>query len=402
MNRLFHFSCLAVAALLMNLAACSLPTETPPCTREQLQAPIPVSPNGESAILDPTDPLILEWGYPTSPCHPDFFEAYVWTGPEPETPGMTGRVNYDNRSSPGRWHMPWGIPLQPGNTYYWRVYAGLETGPGSDVDGPSARGYFFTGPICAAGTEMQPVNLISPPDDITVAPDEEITFAWDDPTPCLVNGLFEISIADNPDFYGRYGIPILQTVYTTTPAEIGTEGLQNCTRYYWRIKTDPAGPAEEPFSETRTFFVQPEGILCPPGNLNPPSIPPIAIARLDLNCRLGPSPDYPIEDAFYAGEQAPIEGRSADGNWWLITSPGREARCWVWAEQVDVEGDLSGVEIVEAPPLVTLEPSLTETPSATTVNCSQYQDPQSCLANPACQWHAAPPNQLPAGYCENK
>jgi hypothetical protein len=236
---------------------------------------------------------------------------------------------------------------------------------------------------------MQPANLISPADGITVAPDEEITFAWDDPTPCLVDGLFEISFATNPDFIHRGGIPILQTVYTTTPAELG---LDECTLYYWRIKTDPAGPQEEPFSEIRTFFIQPEGVICPLFHLPFP----IAIARMDLNCRLGPTPDYPIADGFYAAEQASIEGRNADSSWWLIATPTRGVQCWVWSEQVDVEGDTSGVQFVEAPPLSQFEP--TDTPGP--VNCAQYQDQQNCEANPACRWELYLSTQ--GGHCVNR
>jgi hypothetical protein len=385
-----------IAGLLLVSAGCNLPTELPTCTAEQLQAPINLNPNGESVVLDPADPLTLQWGYPPTTCKPDFFSVYVWTGLEPATPSLIGSVNYDDASSPGIWQLTWPTPLQPGNTYYWRVYAGLEGGSSRDTYGPSTQGYFFTGPVCTDNEAMQPVNLISPDDGITVAPDEAITFAWDDPTPCLVDGLFEISIADNPDFSGRYGIPILQTVYTTTPAEIGAEGLEECTLYYWRIKTDPAGPQEQPFSETRTFFVQPEGIFCPPAiDLHIP----IVVARLDLNCRLGPSPDYPVEDIFRAGTQASIEGRNADSSWWLITSPNRNVRCWVWGDEVDVEGDVSGIEIVEPPPLVILEPTLTETLQPT-VNCAQYTDASACNANPACQWEMH--LTRPGGYCRNK
>jgi hypothetical protein len=206
--------------------------------------------------------------------------------------------------------------------------------------------------------------------------------------------LFEISIATNPDFYGRYGIPILQTVYTTTPADIGLEGLEECTLYYWRIKTDPAGPMEEPFSEIRTFFIQPEGIICPTVHLPFP----IAIARMDLNCRLGPTPDYPLADAFYAGSQASIEGRNADSSWWLITSPNLGVQCWVWSEEVDVEGDTSGVEFVEAPPLSQFEPTVTDTPGP--VNCAQYLDRGSCGNNPACRWE--PYQSTQGGHCVNK
>ncbi len=405
MKRLPLFTCLAVAGLLWATAGCSLPTEVPRCTPEQLRAPISLSPNSEIEVVDPANLVTLRWSYPvtypiypyaTVTCKPDFFELYVWTGAEPASPGMTGRVNYDDEVSPGVWQLSWPIPLQPGNSYYWRVYAGLETGPGPDVKGPSALGHFYTGPRCTTET-IQPVNLLNPPDGASVASDEEINFVWDDPTSCLPNARYEIDFSDTPTMSSIYGgSTSLRTDYTVSPAALGWE---SCKRYYWRVVTDVNGTLDDPISEVRSLFVQPEGILCPPSGLRPEF--PIAIARLDLNCRLGPSPDYPIEDAFYAGEQAPIEGRSADGGWWLITSPTRGARCWVWAEQVDVEGDTSGVEIVEAPPLVIFEPTLTEAPP-TTVNCSQYTDPQSCVANPACQWHIVPPNQLAPSYCENK
>ncbi|MBN2388858.1 MAG: hypothetical protein JXB85_17715 [Anaerolineales bacterium] len=375
------------------LSSCNLPTPTdlPTCTEGQLQAPIDLDPDGEWIVLDPAVALVLQWGYPETTCTPDFFEVYVWTGLEPATPGMTGRVNYDDAYSPGVWMLIWPVLLEPGNTYYWRVYPGLETGPGPDVDGPNTRAHFFTGPVCTDDGAMQPVDLISPEDDITVAPDDEITFAWDDPTSCLVDGLFEIDFHRSPTSPRVYGIPILQTVYTTTPAEIG---LEECTRYYWRIKTDPSGPPEEPFSDFRTFFVQPPGVICPLVDLR---IPPAAIARLNLNCRSGPGPAYHIDDTFFAGASAPIVGRNPESTWWYILSPNLNIHCWVWGEQVDIEGEVGEVQVVEVGPPPTDEPTNEPPPQ---INCAQYTDSQSCGANPACLWESYLTTQ--GGQCVNR
>ena len=329
MKRFAHLAngCLAGLVVLL-LAGCHLPETT--CTPEELQAPIDLDPNSEMEVLDPEDPLVMTWGYPATGCSPDFFEVYVWTGLEPETPGMTGRVDFADPPSPGEWRLQWPTLLEPGNTYYWRVYPGLETGPGPDVDGPDSLGHFFTGPVCSDPEAMLPAEIISPDDDITIAMGEEITFAWDDPTGCLVDGLFEISFADNPAFSGRYGIPILQTVYTTS-SSTDLHFLEECSNWYWRIKTDPAGPWEDPFSETRTLHVQSPGVVCPLYDLRIPSV----IAGLNLNCRSGPSIFYEVEEILPEGGEAEIQGRNQAGDWWYILSPNR-VRCWVWGSEVEV------------------------------------------------------------------
>lgn len=117
------------------------------------------------------------------------------------------------------------------------------------------------------GETYQPVLLSNPPDDSVVDPNEDITFVWDDPTPCLIHGLFEIQLSLREDFSEYWHrIPILQTTYTPSDEDIATyltPWLQNCTRYYWRVKTDPAGPPEEPFSEVWSFFAQTPGTFCP-------------------------------------------------------------------------------------------------------------------------------------------
>ena len=376
------------------------PTEVPTCTESELQVPEDLSPNGEWVVLDPSTYLYLSGTYPGTSCEPDYIEAYVWRGVEPESPGMTGRVPLGDG---GSWNMPWPIPLEPGSTYYWRAYPGLETGPGPDVSGPNALAHFFTGPECTDPDAMQPVDLISPVDDTTFAVTEDVTFSWDDPTDCLVNGLFEIQISLMPDFsdYLRR-VPILQNVYTMQAEDIP---LAECTRYYWRIKTDPAGPPEEPFSEAWSFFVHSPGVLCPIELPEIPEIPvvtlvptlpgpPMAEALAELNCRSGPSQVFRIDDTFFAGASAPIQGRNADGTWLQILSPNLQLVCWIWAGNTEIQGDISRLPVIVVAPPPTREP--------TPIVCADYSTQQMCVSNPACRWVArvGAPN-LP-GQCESR
>ncbi|MBM3151069.1 MAG: hypothetical protein FJZ96_02500 [Chloroflexi bacterium] len=380
----------ATAAILF-FGACNWPDEElPPCTAGQLQSPEDLSPDGEWVIWDLEDYLYLSVGYPATTCKPDFFEFYLWTGLEPETPGMTGRVNWEDETSEGVWSIPWPTPLEPGNTYYWRVSAGLETGPGDDINGPSVVGHFFTGPECTASAAYLPVELISPEDNLVVTDlSEPIIFAWDDPTPCLVDYGFEIQISRSSDFSEyEYRVPILQTVYAMDPVEIPTV---ECQRYFWRIKTDPAGPPEEPFSETRSFLVNTGGLICP-FSLHPA----FAIALENLNCRSGPGVFYPVLQTFETGSRAPIEGTNEERTWWQILAAD-DLRCWVWAEQVEEEGDTDEVPGVAVdPPPPTAAPTATPTP----IPCSSYKDSQSCNANPLCTWYIPKVGGL--GSCVDK
>ncbi|HET7012028.1 MAG TPA: hypothetical protein VFI11_14730 [Anaerolineales bacterium] len=392
------------AGILVFLGAC-----TPTCTEAQLQAPVGLDPNGELDVLDPSTLATFAWGYPVSSCEPDFFEMYVWKGLEPASPGMKGRVNYSDEVSPGSWHLQWPVYLEPGNTYFWRVCAGLEAGPGDDPCGPAALGHFYTGPECTAGDAMQPVDLLSPEDEATFAVGDDVTFAWDDPTACLVSYTFWIQISDSPDFteYLRR-IPVLQSVFTVPGDEIP---LEDCTRYYWRIKTDPAGPPEEPFSETRSFFVQSPGVICPPafepGPIvtipvppvepvvpTPTGVPePMVTAPLDSNCRAGPSTLYDVDDTLFAGVTAPIKGRNEDATWLQILSPNLRRLCWVWAGQAGIQivGDPLSVPIVRVAP-----PEPTEVP----VDCSDYSTENACQANAACKW--VPYATRVGGTCQKK
>jgi hypothetical protein len=373
-----------VPVLLLLLPACSLSKTT--CSVDQFQVPANLTPHNDT--VGTALPVDLSWKYPTSNCMPDFFEAKVWTGLESNNT-VTKRLNFTYPDPGGNYHINWVVPLESGKTYFFRISTGTGDGTGQDVSGPEAGSWFFTGPVCSDET-MQPVDLVQPADQATINPSGEISFVWDDPTACLVLGLFEIQVSTHPDFSDYlHRIPILQTVYTTDASEFG---LDNCTQYYWRVMTDPDGPQEGPYSPTWSFSSHDPNLKCPTATPNPA----VAIAQQTLNCRSGPSPLYDTKDAFNLGESAPILGRNADGSWWQITSPHLQIPCWVWGQQVTVQGDTSQVQVVEVAPPV-LQPSDTNLPQA--AGCGQYKDKNSCNTDAACTWS---PSMAGPGVCNSK
>ncbi len=337
---------LLLLAVVLNACDPSEGGELPHCTPDQLLAPTNLSPHGESTLVDTAPNQYFYWGYPPTTCQPDFFELYLWTGLEPDIPGMKVRIPYSQVYAPGQWRAPWGVPLTGGKTYHWQVYAGLETGPGPDVSGPETRGFFLTGPVCASGTDYQPVLLLNPADEVVItSPTEPILFVWEDPTGCLVDYFFEFQIwSPNPEF--DWGSPYLrrsqslQSTFTRTPEQLA---LQDCQQYYWRIKTDPAGPPEEPFSETRAFVTNFHGGLCPMIFEKPAWI---LNFPQDLLCRLGPGLAYGIHRPLRVGEGVIIQGSSPDRNWWYLETDLQDG-CWVPDEAIERIGGWDQFPVLE-------------------------------------------------------
>ena len=62
------------------------------------------------------------------------------------------------------------------------------------------------------------------------------------------------------------------------------------------------------------------------------------------------------------GDRAEIFGRNPDRSWWYVQIPGKSGQfCWVWGDNVKVEGDIGGVQVV-APPPIPITPTFTPTP----------------------------------------
>jgi hypothetical protein len=53
-----------------------------------------------------------------------------------------------------------------------------------------------------------------------------------------------------------------------------------------------------------------------------------------------------------SGDSAEIFGRNSGSSWWYVQIPGRAGEyCWVWGNNVNVQGDTGGVQTVAAPPI---------------------------------------------------
>ena len=127
MKKSFYINCgVIIVSIAVLISACSLPL--PRCEPEGLMAPIDLSPNGLSPVVDPTTPLTLYWGYPDTACAPDRFEAFVWTGIEPAAPGITGWAGLISTAPPyrvhgacpGQSHWNPGTLMTGGSTLAWR------------------------------------------------------------------------------------------------------------------------------------------------------------------------------------------------------------------------------------------------------------------------------------------
>jgi uncharacterized protein YraI len=79
-------------------------------------------------------------------------------------------------------------------------------------------------------------------------------------------------------------------------------------------------------------------------------IPPILSALAEVPCRVGPGDLYDFVVTLQPGEKVNVVGK-AEAYWIVIPQVGAE--CWVSYDQVNIEGDVSTLPIVAAPPTPT-------------------------------------------------
>jgi hypothetical protein len=98
--------------------------------------------------------------------------------------------------------------------------------------------------------------------------------------------------------------------------------------------------------------VEPSPTQPPPPTLVPTSSLPAIRAEADTNCRRGPSTAYLVDAIFAKGSASVVYGRDAGWDWWYIEMPNDPGqRCWVWDGSTVVQGDASGLPVVELPAL---------------------------------------------------
>ncbi len=90
-----------------------------------------------------------------------------------------------------------------------------------------------------------------------------------------------------------------------------------------------------------------------PAASSPQNSTPTISATINTNCRLGPSPDYPVVSALVVGNEATAIGRNADSSWWFVRDPlDATASCWLWSGSTNLQGDPSSLPVVSPPPLI--------------------------------------------------
>ena len=110
--------------------------------------------------------------------------------------------------------------------------------------------------------------------------------------------------------------------------------------------TDVSGPGPSTPVPTAT---PDELVASPPLTGAGAAAGPVARAAVaGLNVRQGPGTDYPAVGTLLLTDRVPVVGRSADSSWWAIAYAGGTA--WTFAELTIVEGDVSQVPLVAAPP----------------------------------------------------
>ncbi len=103
-------------------------------------------------------------------------------------------------------------------------------------------------------------------------------------------------------------------------------------------------PTPIPLTPTPTLAPH-TGTPAPPTETPPP---PIAVAKIVLKARAGPSVSYPEVGKIKNGESRVIEGKSEDGKWWQVELNGQLV--WIPAELTEVLGGINAVPVVRVAP----------------------------------------------------
>jgi len=149
----------------------------------------------------------------------------------------------------------------------------------------------------------------------------------------------------------------VEAIYTQAAQTLEAQLTQNAAAQPTLAPTDTPQPTETQPLESPT----PASTDTPPPP--PTSSVPLAVIDTNANCRKGPSTQYdPPIALLKEGQKAEIAGRNSDRSWWYVQIPNQPGQyCWVWGNNVHVEGDASGVQVTTPPP-VPVTPTFTPAP----------------------------------------
>ena len=111
-------------------------------------------------------------------------------------------------------------------------------------------------------------------------------------------------------------------------------------------------PTEPPPTSAATVTAAPTATVVPPTNSPTPEPQnPRVMADSDVNLRGGPGKGYAVVSRLRSGQEAPIVGRNASGDWWQIEVPGVK-QAWVAGTVVRVLGAIDTVAVAKNIPVL--------------------------------------------------
>lgn len=199
------------------------------------------------SIINELDPLFV-WSY--SGCEPDGWQAQVTT-----YGGYDFGVTQTGNPLPAQTSWVFADDLQPATQYEWHV-AAINDG----TMGPySTSTMFWTGPVCATALLEAPVQ--NTPANHSTVNTEFPPHGWSLQDGCIPTWV-TLNVNEFPDFSGPN---LVATTAGTSPhiGQIPMGALDNCTRYYWRVRGENADGAG-PWSPTWTYRTDFAGDCAPP------------------------------------------------------------------------------------------------------------------------------------------
>jgi hypothetical protein len=134
-------------------------------------------------------------------------------------------------------------------------------------------------------------------------------------------------------------------------------------------------------STSQTFFtptaIPIETLLALPTATRVPTATPRAALGAPnaqaVNCRYGPTTAYAVIGILDSGRQAEIVGKNIDATWWYARNPRDPSTfCWLIASLIDVAGNVEALPVVDTPPGIVSDISVSIDPPSLNVGCTSF------------------------------
>jgi hypothetical protein len=130
-----------------------------------------------------------------------------------------------------------------------------------------------------------------------------------------------------------------------------------------RVENEPSPFAPISQQPVATAIPPIPQVTLPPAPTQAVSTAPQVTANVNANVRTGDSTSYAVITTLRQGQSAPIIARSATGSGWYLIRLADGRQGWIAPSTVTVQGDTSGLQFLNPPPLPT-QPPPTLTPTS--------------------------------------